>query len=99
METNIYQVVSFANAYNKRTKKWESLHNVKKVYINKEGLKSANIDFEEERRNVQFYLQQNLSKYREVRGKVELQVPHIHENGSLAYWGDEVLNSFNPNNI
>jgi len=99
MKTNIYQIVSFVNAFNKRTKKWESLHNITKVYIGKAGIKTAYQDFESQKNEVQFYLQQNLSKYSDVRGKVEIQIPHIHENGSLAYWGDKVLHSFNPNNI
>jgi hypothetical protein len=99
MKNNIYQIVSFVNAFNKRTKNWESLHSVTKVYIGKEGLKTAYIDFEEQKREVQFYLQQNLSKYSDKRAKVEIQIPHIHENGSLAYWGDKVIHSFNPENI
>lgn len=99
MKTNIYQIVSFVNAFNKRTKQWESLHNVTKVYIGKEGLKTAYHEFENQKREVQFFLQWNLTKYREIRGKVEIQIPHIHEDGSLAYWGDKVLHSFNPDKI
>ena len=95
----VYQLVSFVNAYNKNTKRWESLHNITKVYIGKEGLKTVHLDFKEQQNEVSFYLQQNLRKYSETRGKVEIQIPHIHENGSLAYWGDEVLKSYNPNNI
>lgn len=95
----IYQIVSFVNAYNKRLEKWESLHNVTKVYIGKEGLKTAFLEFEQEQKEVIFWLQQQPRKYREIRGKVEIQIPHIHQNGSLAYWGDKVLKSFNPQNI
>lgn len=95
----IYQLVSFVNAYNKRTKQWESLHNVTKVYVGPEGLKTAYFEFENQQKEVQFYLQQTSRKYSEFRGKVEVQIPHIHENGSLAYWGDEILHLFNPNNI
>ena len=46
----IYQLVSFVNAYNKRTKKWESLHNVTKVFVGKEGLKTAFFEFEKYRK-------------------------------------------------
>jgi len=96
---NLYQLVSFVNAFNKNTKRWESLHSVTKVYIGKEGLKTAYFEFENEQKEVSFYLQQNLRKYSDVRGKVELQIPHIHENGCLAYWGEKVLHSFNPEKI
>ena len=95
----IYQLVAFVNAYNKNTKRWESLHNVTKVYIGKEGLKTAYAEFEDQKKEVVFYTQQHLKKYSETRGKVELQIPHVHENGSLAYWGDKVLQSYNPENI
>ena len=37
--------------------------------------------------------------YFEIRGKVELQIPHIHENGKLAYWGSTILETYNPQNI
>lgn len=95
----IYQLVSFVNAYNKNSKRWESLHNVTKVYVGREGLKTAFIEFESQQKEVQFFLQQNLRKYSETRGKAEIQIPHVHKNGSLAYWGDEVLKSFNPGNL
>lgn len=99
MKNQIYQLVAFVNAFNRYTKRWESLHNVTKVYIGNEGLKTAYFEFENQQKEVVFYTQQHLRKYSEVRGKVELQIPHVHENGSLAYWGDKVLHSYNPNNI
>lgn len=95
----IYQLVSFVNAYNKNTKKWESLRNVQKVYVGKEGLKTAHFEFEQEVNEQKYYNGMNLSKYREIRGKAEIQEPHIHKNGSLAYWGDKVIQSYNPLNI
>ena len=95
----VYQLIAFVNAYNKNSKRWESLHNVTKVYIGKEGLKTAYAEFEDQKKEVVFYTQQHLKKYSETRGKVELQIPHVHENGSLAYWGDKVLKSYNPENI
>ena len=95
----IYQLVSFVNAFNRNTKRWESLHNETKIYIGKEGLKTAYFEFERQQKEVGFYLQQHLRKYSETRGKVELQEPHVHENGSLAYWGDKVLHSYNPGKI
>jgi hypothetical protein len=95
----IYQLVSFVNAYNKKTKQWESLHSVTKIYIGKKGLETAYFEFEQQQKEVQFYLQQNSRKYSDLRSKVEIQIPHIHENGSLAYWGDQVLKSFDFKNI
>jgi hypothetical protein len=96
----IYQLVSYVNAWNKRTKQWESLRSVQKVYAGKEGLKTAFFEYEKE---VSQYHQLttvgNWRKYGETRGKVEIQEPHIHENGEIAYWGDKVLKSHNPNNI
>jgi hypothetical protein len=65
METNIYGSIILQCVQQKNQKKWESLHNVKKVYINKEGLKSANIDFEEKKKR-SVLPTTNLSKYREV---------------------------------
>jgi len=95
----IYQLVSFVNAWNKRTKKWESLRSVTKVYIGKEGLKSAHIDFNNEVNEQKYYQSVNLSKYGEIRGKAEIQEPHVHKDGTLAYWGDKVIKSYNPLNI
>lgn len=100
METaKIYQLVSFVNAYNKRTKKWESLRNIKNVYVGTEGLKTAYFDFEKEVNEQKYYQGVNLSKYSEIRGKAEIQEPHIHNDGTLAYFGDKVLQSYNPLNI
>jgi hypothetical protein len=95
----IYQMIAFVNAFNKKTKRWESLHNVTKVYVGRQGLKTAYIEFLNQTNEVQFYLQQNMNKYNDVRGKVEVQIPHIHENGSIGYWGDEILHSYNPKEI
>ena len=96
----IYQLVSFANGYNKRAKKWESLRSVTKVFIGPKGLKTAYKEFETEQREVKFFENwEGGSKYSEVRAKVEIQIPHIHENGSLAYWGDKILYSYNPKKI
>lgn len=99
MKNQIYQLVSFVNAYNKRTKAWESLRSVTKVYVGKEGLKSAYFDLEAEVKEQKYYDGVKLSKYSEIRGKAEIQIPHIHDNGTLAYWGEKVLNSYNPQNI
>ncbi len=97
---NLYQLVSFVNAYNKKAGKWENLRSVTKVYVGKEGIKSAYFDFENEKKHVDFYLQQKCSnKYREFRGKVEVMSPHIHQNGELAYYGDKIFHSYNPENI
>lgn len=95
----IYQIISFVNAYNKRTKRWESLYSVTKVYVGIIGLKTAHIEFLNQTNEVQFYLQQNRNKYSDVRGKVEVQIANINNNGSLAYWSDNVLYSYNPLNI
>lgn len=96
----IYQLVSFVNAYNKRAKQWESLRSIKTVYAGKAGLKTAINDFE---REVSQYKQLttvgNWTKYSETRGKVELHEPHIHENGTIAYFGDKIILSHNPENI
>lgn len=100
MKNKIYQLVSFASAFNKRTKKWESLRSVQKVYVGSNGLKTAYFEFDREKLEVQFY--ENgyyTTKYSEVRVKVEIHEPHIHENGSLAYYGDMIIHSYNPQNI
>lgn len=99
MKNKIYQLVSFVNAYNKRTKMWESLRNVTIVYVGAEGLKSAHFDFNKEVNEQKYYESINLSKYSEIRGKAEIQEPHIHENGTLAYWGDKIIATYNPQNI
>jgi hypothetical protein len=96
----IYQLTSYVNAYNKRLKKWESLRSVTTVYAGKEGLKTACKEFENE---VYQYKQLttvgNWRKYSETRGKVEVHEPHIHDNGMLAYWGDKIILSHNPDKI
>lgn len=100
MKNKVYQLVSYVNAWNKRLKKWESLRSVQTVYIGKEGLKTAMLQFETE---VNYYKQLttvgNWNKYGETRGKVELHEPHVHDNGALAYWGDKIILSHNPQNI
>lgn len=95
----LFQLVSFANAFNKRTKKWESLRSVTKVYVGNEGLLSAKYDFETEKNECR-YLEtcNNWNKYSEVRAKVEINIPHIHENGTLAYFG-KAIKTYNPNKI
>jgi hypothetical protein len=96
----IYQLVSYVNAYNKRTKQWESLHSSMKVYVGAAGLKTAYAHFEQEKnRYHQLTTVGNWNKYSETRGKVELHIPHVHENGTLAYWGDKVIAAHNPDNI
>ena len=96
----VYQLVSYVNAWNKRTKQWESLRSETTVYIGKEGLKTAHEHFESE---VGWYKSLvsvgNWNKYGDTRGKVELHEPHVHDNGTLAYWGDKIILSHNPNNI
>jgi len=96
----IYQLVSFVNAWNKRTKSWESLRSVTKVFAGKEGLKTAHSEFEREKiQYQQLTTVGNWRKYSETRGKVELHEPHIHEIGTLAYWGDKIIISHNPLDI
>jgi hypothetical protein len=95
----IYQLVAFVNGYNKRKKQWESLHRETIVLVGREGLKYAYHEFEHQKREVDFWLQQKPGKYREFRGKVEIQIPHVHSNGQLAYWGNKLLHSYNPLNI
>lgn len=99
-KNQIYQLVSFVNAFNKRTKKWESLRSVQNVYVGKEGLSTAYSQFEKEKKEVRFYENGYYeSKYSEVRVKVEIHIPHIHEDGSLGYYGDKIILSYNPSNI
>ena len=96
----IYQVYSFINAHNKRTGKWESLMHSQTVYIGKAGLETAYDKFNNDVNEFKFHETTfRKAKYSEMRGKVEIQEPHIHENGQLAYWGDKVLASHNPQNI
>jgi hypothetical protein len=99
-KNQIYQLVSFANAWNKRKKNWESLRSVQKVYVGTEGLKTAYFKFNKELNEVRFYENGYYeSKYSEVRVKVEIHIPHIHDDGSLAYYADKVIESYNPSNI
>lgn len=96
----IYQLVSYVNAWNKRSKEWESLRSVTTIYIGRAGLKTAYAHFEREVREYENAITvNNCNKYGETRGKVELHEPHVHENGTLAYWGDKIILSHNPNNI
>lgn len=96
----IYQLVSFVNAYNKRTKQWESLRSLTTVYVGASGLKTAYNDYSREVEQYKLLTTVgNWNKYGETRGKVEVHVPHIHENGTIAYWGDKILISHNPENI
>lgn len=98
-KNKIYQLVSFVNAFNKYTKKWETLRTITTLYVGSEGLKSAYFDFDQEVKEQKYYEQVSFRKYREIRGKAEIQEPHIHSNGTLAYWGDKVLASYNPQNL
>lgn len=96
----IYQLVSYVNAWNKRKRKWESLRNVSKVYVGIAGLEQAHYDFNSELKEYRFLSQQgNWNKYGDTRGKVEVHIPHVHDNGTLAYWGDKIILSHNPDNI
>ena len=96
----IYQLVSYVNAFNKRTKKWDSLRSVTVLYCGSEGLETAYKEFEVEVGNYKHLTTVgNWNKYSETRGKVELHEPHIHENGTFAYWGDKVILSHNPENL
>ena len=95
----VYQLVSYVNAWNKKKKQWESLRSQTTVYLGKEGLKTAHRHFDGEVlkfKEITTYID---SKYEDTRGKVELHEPHVHDNGTLAYWGDKIILSHNPNNI
>jgi hypothetical protein len=96
----VYQLVSYLNGYNKRKKQWENLHSVTIVAVGKAGLKTLCKEFEAEKSRQEYERScNNWRKYSEVRGKVELQEPHVHENGKLAYWGDKIIQSYNPDSI
>ena len=82
----IYQLVGFVNGFNKKTKQWESLYTITKVYIGKKGLKTAYKDFETFKKEVENGLNIVGIKYSDVRGKVEIQKPRTLKNGTLAYW-------------
>jgi len=96
----IYQLQCFVNAFNKKKKCWESKYEFSKIYVGKEGLITAHSDYEREVNKFHYeHDVGNWTKYTEVRGKCELHEPHIHENGTIAYWGDKILLSDNPDNI
>ena len=96
----IYQVIGFVNAFNKRTRRWENQHSFSQLYIGKAGYESALYDFDKQKNEVQFYRTcNNHNKYNDIRGKAELHTPHVHDNGQFANWGDKVIKSFNPDNI
>jgi hypothetical protein len=96
----IYQLTCYVNALNKRSKEWESIYLFNQIYVGREGLKTAYEDFEFQRQKF-IYNRTSYSKhkYQDVRGKCELHVPHVHKNGMIAYWGDHVLISDNPDKI
>jgi hypothetical protein len=96
----IYQLVSYVNAWNKRKRKWESLGSATYLFVGKQGLKTAYEFFDRERESYHnLTTVGNWNKYSETRGKVELHIPHVHDNGTLAYWGDKIILSHNPDNI
>lgn len=96
----IYRVQCYVNAWRKRTKEWESKYSYERLYVGKEGLKSAIRQFEIQKEKFQYERAVgNWNKYGEVRGKCELHEPHILEDGSLAYWGDKIIMTENPDNI
>lgn len=95
----IYRVLGYINGYNKKASKWESIFHTETIYIGKEGLKTAHQDYENELSNFKFNYTQHDSKYREVRGKIELHEPYFYPNGSMAYYGIKNHQSFNPDNL
>lgn len=96
----IYQLLSYVNAYNKRTKTWESIRRTQKIYAGRQGLKTALSEFEREVGQYKYVTTVgNWNKYGDTRGKAELTEPHIHENGEIAYWGDRIIKTHNPQNI
>lgn len=96
----LYQLTCYVNAWNKRKKQWESKYTFTKLFVGANGLKSAYSEYD---RQLSYFKQErtvgNWNKYGEVRGKCELHEPHIHEDGSIAYWGDNILLCENPDNI
>jgi len=96
----IYQLTCFVNGWVKRAKTWESLYSFTKIYIGREGLKTAYDEFERQKNQFHYYRSiGNWNRIGDVRGKCELHVPHIHEDGTIASWGDKVLITDNPYNI
>lgn len=99
-KNQIYQLVSYVNAYNKRKKAWEPLRNERKIYRGTNGLQTASAEYRYEVNKYKFIETSiDLNKYREMRGKVELHIPHFHDNGAISYWGDQIILSHNPLNI
>lgn len=100
METKIYQLTCFVNGWVKRKKVWESLYSFTKIYVGEAGLKTATSDFERQKEQFKHYRSVgNWNRIGDVRGKCELHEPHIHDDGSIAYWGDNILLIENPDNI
>lgn len=96
----IYQLTCFVNAWNKRQRTWESIYSFNKIYIGREGLKTAINEFERQRDKFKHERSVgNWNKYGDTRGKCELHEPHIHEDGTIAYWGDKIIMTENPDNI
>ena len=96
----IYQLQCYVNGWVKRKKEWESVYSFTKIYVGNEGLKTAYAEFERQKK--EFYDHRavgNWNRIGDVRGKCELHIPHIHEDGSIAYWGDKILLSENPDKI
>jgi hypothetical protein len=97
---NIYQLTCFVNGWVKRSKTWETLYSFQKIYVGREGLKAAYAEFETQNNKFNYYRTTgNWNRIGDVRGKCELHIPHIHEDGTIAYWGDKILQSINPDNI
>lgn len=100
MKNQIYQLTCFVNGWVKRSKQWETLYSYNCIYVGKEGLKTAYFEFEHQKNKFfQARTVGNWNRIGEVRGKCELHIPHIHDNGTIAYWGDKILISENPDNI
>ena len=95
----VYQLIAYVNGWNKKTKKWEQIYHFNKFYVGKEGLSSAHFEYDKQLKEYEFAMTCLPSKYKEARGKVEINVPHVHKDGSLAYWGDKVIVSHNPENL
>lgn len=96
----IYQLRSFLVGWNKRTKAWEDIDRKNVIAVGKAGLSSLKRMY-----NQEVYRQDynrscnNWNKYSKVQGKVELMIPHIHEDGTIAYWGDRIILKHNPENL
>ena len=85
METTIYKVRAFVNRYVTRGRNKGSFERTSErdwIVIN--NLASAKSIYEETKKVVEYQCQ--LAGY---TGKVELFIPHIFEDGTLAYWPDE----------